>query len=131
MSLADRRMRDRTIGVLERAGWVIIPQPSTASLLRALDRVPEWPWLAPSLILLDARASSPAELAAGLRARGIAVPVVLATQTGELVQLVDAPADCPRLPDVVAALVHAPHATPTSAQDERRQLDDARSISPG
>jgi hypothetical protein len=107
MSLVDRRLRERTIGVLERAGWVIIPQPSTSSLLRALARVRECPWLAPSLIVVDARASR-SELTAGLRALGIVVPVVLVPASGDPVQLVDAPAiEHARIPEVFGALTHA------------------------
>ena len=123
MSLVDRGVRERTIGVLERGGWVIIPQPSTASLLRALDRAREYPWLAPSLIVVDAHAPR-SELLAGLRALGLVVPVVLVTATVDAVQLVDAPAECTRVPEVIGALVREPYVAPRVVE----QADRARAL---
>lgn len=75
VSVTDPATRRWIIGVLERAGWLVIPQPSAATLLRALASVREYPWLKPGLVIIDTPATA-AEVRAGLRELGLAVPVV-------------------------------------------------------
>lgn len=77
VSLPDRDARQRAVAVLERAGWLVIPQPSVRALLRALADVREYPWLEPGLIVVDGEAQC-TEVRAGLSSLGITVPVVVA-----------------------------------------------------
>lgn len=118
MSLRDAHLRQWTLGVLERAGWLVIPQPSADALVRALAGAGAYPWLKPGLVIVDAGAS--AELLAGLRALGCTVPVVLAAAPGQAVPLSDNPSvqvvEHGRVADVVAALARPPSLPTTSLE---------------
>lgn len=120
-SLRDPAVRQSTVRVLERAGWLVIPQPSSDHLLRTLAGVREYPWLEPSLIVVDAPESR-AALIAGLRALHITVPVVLAAAPGQDAQPSDDAAvrvvERGRVGDVVAALVRRPEATRDSSVEQ-------------
>ena len=80
VSLPDRDARQRAVGVLERAGWLVIPQPSVHALLRALAGVRQYPWLEPGLVVVDTEERA-TEVRAGFSALGVTVPVVVAGST--------------------------------------------------
>lgn len=81
VSVQDAAERARLIDVLERAGWLVIPQPTGFHLIRAIAGVIEgdYPWLRPGLIVVDAwsRGCAGTTIAAGLRELGIAIPIVV------------------------------------------------------
>ena len=81
VAMQDRTARQRIVNALERAGWVVIPQPSGFHLIHALSGIIDGhqPWLRPSLIVVDARSRGCAgtTIAAGLRELGITIPIVL------------------------------------------------------
>ena len=107
VSLRDASARQSTVSVLERAGWLVIPQPSTSALLGTLGSVRSYPWLEPALVIVDAPTSA-AELRARLRAIGVIVPVVVVAAHGESVASDDPSVQCverARVGEVVGALV--------------------------
>jgi len=85
--MQDPTARRRITTVLERAGWVVRPQPSGFHLVQAIAGVIEGhqPWLRPGLIVVDARAGGCAgtTIGAGLRDLGIVIPIVLVTAPGQ------------------------------------------------
>jgi hypothetical protein len=87
VAMQDRAARQRIIHVLERAGWVVIPQPSGFHLIQAIAGLIDGhqPWLRPGLIVVDAHARGCAgtTIAAGLRDLGITIPIVLIAASGE------------------------------------------------
>lgn len=87
VSLQDNAARQRIMGVLERAGWTVIPQPSGFHLIQSIAGMIEGhqPWLRPSLIVVDARSRGCAgtTIAAGLRDLGITIPIALIAAPGE------------------------------------------------
>ena len=87
VSIQDAAERARVVDALERAGWLVIPQPTGFHLIRAIAGVIEgdYAWLKPGLIVVDAwsRGCAGTTIAAGLRELGIAIPIVLVTAPGE------------------------------------------------
>ena len=87
VAMQDPTARRRITTVLERAGWVVRPQPSGFHLVQAIAGVIEGhqPWLRPGLIVVDAHARGCAgtTIAAGLRDLGIVIPIVLVTAPGQ------------------------------------------------
>lgn len=80
VALHDAITRTRIVNTLERAGWIVFPQPTGFHLLSAIaDLIEDRAWLRPSLIVIDAHARGCAgtTIAAGLRDLGIAIPIVL------------------------------------------------------
>jgi FixJ family two-component response regulator len=116
----ERTARQRIIEILERAGWVVLPQPSGFHLIRALAGVIEGrqAWLRPGLIVVDARSRGCAgtTIAGGLRDLGITIPIVLIAAPGDVlpvssdhtVRIVDAEAA-----DAAVAGLAARAATPS------------------
>jgi hypothetical protein len=76
---------------LERAGWLVIPQPTGFHLLEAIADVIEgkYTWLDPTLIVIDAfaRGCTGTTIAAGLRELGIRIPIVLIAGPGQRVPM--------------------------------------------
>src|ERR1043165_2373217 len=83
VTMQDAEAREAIVGNLERAGWLVIPQPTGFHLLQAIADVIEgkYTWLDPTLIVIDAyaRGCAGTTIAAGLRDLGIRVPIVLIT----------------------------------------------------
>lgn len=83
----DATARTDIIAALERAGWLVIPQPTGFHLLQAIADVIEgkYTWLDPMLIVTDAyaRGCAGTTIAAGLRDLGIKIPIVLLAQPGQ------------------------------------------------
>lgn len=103
VSIQDAAERARVVDALERAGWLVIPQPTGFHLIRAIAGVIEgdYAWLKPGLIVVDAwsRGCAGTTIAAGLRELGIAIPVVVV-----------APGEAPPLP-AAATVPAAPAAS--------------------
>jgi hypothetical protein len=87
VAMQERSAGHRIASVLERAGWVVLPQPSGFHLLQSIAGVIEGDptWLRPGLIVIDAHARGCAgtTIAAGLRDLGITIPIVLVTGADE------------------------------------------------
>ncbi len=87
VSIHDQAARDELLGVLERAHWAVLPQPTGFHLIQAIAGVIEdqETWLRPSLIVIDARSRGclGTTIAAGLRDLGITIPIVLVAASGD------------------------------------------------
>lgn len=89
VTMHDAAARADIVATLERAGWLVIPQPTGVHLLQAIADVidGQYTWLDPMLIVIDAyaRGCAGTTIAAGLRDLGIKIPIVLITQPGQSV----------------------------------------------
>jgi hypothetical protein len=111
--------RQRIVGVLQRAGWEVIAQPSGFHLIQSIAGLIEGhqPWLRPGLIVVDAhsRGCAGTTIAAGLRDLGITIPIVLVAAPGERVPV--SPDQALRIVDsALVESVVAELATPVACQ---------------
>ncbi|HEY6175144.1 MAG TPA: hypothetical protein VIX73_11890 [Kofleriaceae bacterium] len=87
VTMQDVAARERIARVLERAGWVVIQQPTGFHLIQAIADVIDGhrAWLRPGLIVIDVRSRGCAgtTIAAGLRDLGITIPIALVAAAGE------------------------------------------------
>lgn len=122
LTMQDPAARTRIMGILERSGWAIIPQPTGFHLIQALAEVIEGQqsWLHPAMIVIDAwsRGCAGTTIAAGLRDLGITIPIVLIAAPGEAL---------PIGPDDTLQIVDAANAERVVGELARRpiRLDDA------
>ncbi|MGE0397782.1 MAG: hypothetical protein AB7T06_13755 [Kofleriaceae bacterium] len=90
VALQDTITRTRVVSTLERAGWMVFPQPTGFHVLSAIaDVIDDRAWLRPGLIVIDAyaRGCAGTTIAAGLRDLGIAIPIVLIAAPSEALPL--------------------------------------------
>lgn len=86
VALQDTVTRTRISSVLERAGWIVLTQPTGFHLLAAIsDVIEDRAWLRPAMIVIDScsRGCAGTTIAAGLRDLGIAIPIVLVAAPDE------------------------------------------------
>jgi hypothetical protein len=111
IAMHDRAACQRIVNILERAGWVVIIQPSGFHLTQAIAGVIDGhqPWLRPGLIVVDARSRGCAgtTIASGLRDLGITIPIVLIAAPDETL---------PVSPDRTLRIVDAASAETTVAE---------------
>jgi FixJ family two-component response regulator len=90
VALHDTITRTRITNVLERAGWIVLTQPTGFHLLAAIsDVIEDRAWLRPAMIVIDSRSRGCAgtTIAAGLRDLGIAIPIVLVAAPNEVLPI--------------------------------------------
>ncbi len=86
VALQDIVTRTRITSILERAGWIVLTQPTGFHLLTQIsDVIEDRAWLRPAMIVIDAHARGCAgtTIASGLRDLGIAIPIVLVATPDE------------------------------------------------
>jgi hypothetical protein len=137
VTMHDASARADIVATLERAGWVVIPQPTGFHLLQAIADVVEakYTWLDPMLIVIDAyaRGCAGTTIAAGLRELGIEIPIVLVTRPGQPVPVATDEAlrivDSSSAADVVAELARPRFGTARDSPVHRACLKDTSSTS--
>lgn len=92
VTMQDATARSTITNALERAGWSVIHEPTGFHLIQAIAGVIDGhhdPWLASSLIVVDARSRGCAgtTIAAGLRDLGITIPIVIVAAPGEVLPI--------------------------------------------
>jgi hypothetical protein len=130
VTLRDQTAREKIAGVLERAGWAVIPKPTGFHLIQAIAGVVEGDraWLRPGLIVIDAMSHGCAgtTIATGLRDLGIKIPIVLIAAAGEALPI--SSDDTLRIIDsasahaVVAELARVAFMPATCLSDAAREL---------
>ena len=127
VTMQDSATRDRVLGVLERARWAVIPQPTGFHLIQAIAGMIEGHhrWRDPAMIVVDAqsRGCAGTTIAAGLRDLGITIPIVLVAAPGmalpnssdPTLRVVDASAAASAVAELADAWPPAPEPHPHAA----------------
>jgi DNA-binding response OmpR family regulator len=95
LTVEDAECRARINDALHRRGWVVVEQPTGFHLVQAIADVVEGTARElPALIVVDAyaRGCTGTSIAAGLRALGVRIPIVLVHKSGEQLTESDDPA---------------------------------------